>query len=46
MWVYTWCMQVYLAVNVNQVHQLLRLVAIPCHFALFIPEGQLEDKER
>lgn len=27
----------------NQVHQLLRLIAVPCHFTLFIPKGQLKD---
>jgi len=32
----------YLAVYVHQVHQLLRLIAVPRHFILFIPEGQLE----
>lgn len=36
----------YLAINMNQVHQLLGLIAIPRHFTLFIPEGQLKDTEK
>lgn len=39
------CEASYLAVNVDQVHQLFRLVAVPCHFALLIAKGQLEDSE-
>lgn len=35
----------YLAVNVNKVDQLLRFIAVPCHFALFISEGQLKTKQ-
>lgn len=35
----------YLAVNMDQVHQLFRLIAVPCHFALFIAQGQLEDRD-
>ena len=36
----------YLAEDMDQVHQLLRLIAVPRHFTLFIPEGQLEDTEK
>lgn len=39
-------LQSYLAVNMNQVHQLLRFIAIPRHFALFIAKGQLKNKEK
>lgn len=35
----------YLAVNMDQVHQLFRLIAVPCHFALFVAQGQLEDRD-
>lgn len=36
-----WCWCSHLAINMNKIHQLLRLIAVPRHFALFVPEGQL-----
>lgn len=36
-----WCWGSHLAINMNKIHQLLRLIAVPRHFALFVPEGQL-----
>lgn len=35
----------HLTVDVNQVHRLFRLIAVPCHFALLITKGQLEDRD-
>lgn len=40
------CWRSHLAVNVNQIHQLLGLVAVPRHFALFVPEGQLRREKK
>lgn len=36
--------QSYLAVDMNEVHQLFGLITVPCHFTLLISQGQLKDQ--